>query len=281
MMSKTKGCGKQQKFQMTYEIAWSTDIAVFLVSSGNYCSGSLIMLFMKNKTHTKAWMVLLASIGFQFGALAQNLVVNGGFDSNVTGWSSTNNPIGGYECCKGNPGGFCGLDSTPSATTDPTVSQVITGLVPGVSYMVSGDYEKLIDRGGGSPTGLSFGVAIDGAFLYESPQSNFAWHSFAFSFVATSPSVTLSISAQRNGTGVAYAIDNIVMQRTPQVAAKIAPPNIVLSWPTNAPGFRLQSATDFTAASWSDVTNIPALDGDNYSVTLSPSQGRCFFRLIK
>lgn len=237
---------------------------------------------MNNKTQKKVWLVLAVSIGFQFCALAQNLIVNGGFNTNATGWSAANNSFGGYVCCKGNPGGFFSLDSgTPSLTTDPTVSQVITGLIPGVHYVVSGDYEKEIDRGGGSPTGLSFGVAIDGAFLYESPQSDFAWHSFAFSFAATSPSVTLSISAQRNGTGVSYEIDNIMMQQTPLVVARIAPPNIVLSWPTNVLGFRLQSATNSIAAIWSDVTNAPAVVGGNYSVTMSPTEGRRFFRLIK
>ena len=119
-------------------------------------------------------------------------------------------------------------------------------------------------------------------FSYEAPQSDFAWHSFAFSFVATSSSSTLSISAQRNGTGVAYGIDNLVMQRIPQVAARIVRPNIELSWPTNALGFKLQSATNFPAAVWSDVTNTPALvSGSDYSVTLSPSEGRRFFRLVK
>ena len=124
------------------------------------------MLSMKTKTHTKVCVTLFVSIGFQFSAFAQNLVVNGGFDTDTTGWTASNNAFGGYRCCKGNPGGFCWLDAaTPSATTDPTLSQMVTGLVSGASYVVSGDYEKLIDRGGGSPTGLSFGVAIDGVFL--------------------------------------------------------------------------------------------------------------------
>src|SRR5712671_2792434 len=85
-------------------------------------------------------------------AVAQNLIVNGGFVADATGWSATNNAAGGYACCKGNPGGLFWLDSSPSPTNDPTVSQVVTGLIAGVSYAVSGDYEKLIDRGGGSST---------------------------------------------------------------------------------------------------------------------------------
>jgi hypothetical protein len=227
----------------------------------------------------KVWMVLAASIGFQFCAVAQNLIVNGGFDTTAAGWSASNAALGGYACCKGNPGGLFWLDSAPSPTTDPTISQVVGGLIPDISYAVSGDYEKLIDRGGGSATDLSFGVAIDGVFHYESRQSDFAWHSFGFSFVATSPSITMSISAQRKGTGVSYGIDNIVMQRTPSVTARVVAPNVVLSWPTNALGFSLQSSTNLTAGSWLAVTNTAVIVGSNYAMTLSAPQGKRFFRV--
>lgn len=226
-------------------------------------------------------MSLVACIWCSICATAQNLVVNGGFDVDAVGWTATNLGIGaGYRPSKGNPGGYFGLDNpSPSALTDPTISQVVTGLTPGVSYTVSGDYEKEIDHGGGSPTGLSFGVAIDGTFFYEAHQSDFAWHGFVFMFVASSPSITLSISAQRDGTGVSYGIDNIVMQPTPSVTARVAAPNVVFSWPTNALGFSLQSSTNLTAGSWADVTNTTVIVGSNYSVILSPTQERRFFRL--
>jgi hypothetical protein len=227
------------------------------------------------------WIVVAASICCPFWAAAQNLIVNGGFDTDATGWTASNDsPGGGWACCKGNPGGLFWLDNTtPSLTTDPTISQVVNGQTPGVSYTVSGDYEKLIDRGGGSPTGLSFGVAIDGVFRYEAPQSGWAWHSFGFAFVATSSSVTLSISAQRNGTGVSYGVDNIIMQPTPTFALRIVESNVVLSWPTNTLGFGIQSATNLNAANWSVVTNVPTIIGSNYSVTLSATQQIQFFRL--
>src|SRR5215472_1284148 len=144
---------------------------------------------MNTMIQKKVVVALLAVGGLQSCVLAQNLVVNGGFDTNATGWSASNNALGGYECCKGNPGGCFWLDSTPSLTTDPTVSQVVSGLIPGNSYTVSGNYAKLIDRGGGSVSALSFGVALDGTLYYESLQTDFAWHNFSFQFKATSTSV--------------------------------------------------------------------------------------------
>lgn len=164
-------------------------------------------------------------------------------------------------------------------TNDPTVSQVVTGLTVGISYTVSGDYEKLTDRGGGLPTGLSFGVAIDGVFHYEAPQSDWAWHSFGFGFIATSSRMTLSISSQRNGTGVSYGIDNIVVQPTPSLAVVDDSTRLVFTWPTNTLGFTLQSASNCVAGSWSAITNTPSVTGSNYSVTILPTWESRFFRL--
>lgn len=226
-------------------------------------------------------MMLAAFIGGPSPAIAQNFVTNGRFDTNATGWTAANDSLGGWTCCKGNPGGWFWLDANPSPTTDPTVSQVVNGLTPGVRYAVSGDFERLIDRGGGSPTGLSFGVAIDGVFYYQAPQSDWAWHSFSFSFVAASSSATLSLSAQMNGTGVSYGIDNLVVQPLPVFAFSLAQTNLVFSWPTSTIGFNLQSASDLTAASWSNVTNPPVVVGTNYSVTASATGQIQFFRLKK
>jgi hypothetical protein len=226
------------------------------------------------------WMSLAACVCFPISSAAQNLVVNGGFDTDASSWTSTNIGSGhGFRPSKGNPGGYFELDASPSLLTDPTVNQVVTGFTPGVGYTITGDYEKLVDWGGGSPTGLSFGVAIDGAYLYEAPQSDWAWHSFGFAFVATTSSVTLSISAQRNGTGVSYGVDNIVAQPTPSVTARVVAPNIVFLWPTNVLGFSLQTSTNFAAGSWSAVTNSAVIVGSNYSVTLSATQKNRFFRL--
>ena len=236
---------------------------------------------MTASTQRKTWLVLAASVVCQFCAVAQNLVVNSGFDTNAAGWTASNNTNGGYACCKGNPGGRFLLDSGPSPTTAPTVSQVVSGLVPGSSYAVSGDYAKLIDWGGGSATNLSFGVTLDTVLNFESRQTDFAWHTFGFQFTAASTTTTLSISAQRNGTGVAYQIDNIVVQPAPLLTARVVGPNVVVSWPTNALGFSLQSSTNLAAPNWISVTNASTISCTNYATTLNLSSGKSFFRLRK
>ena len=57
---------------------------------------------------------------------------------------------------------------------------------------------------------------------------------------------------------------------------------VVLSWPTNATDFHLESRADLsTSALWTAVTNVPVRMGDQNVVTNSPSGGHRFFRLTK
>src|SRR2546429_6365599 len=112
-----------------------------------------------------------------------NLVVNGSFSGSANGWLTTNTPGGfGYQSFGGNPGGCVSLDNvTPSASADPTASQTISPLTPGITYAVSGQYLPGKDRGGGSPTDPSFGVAIGGQLLFHAvAPSNGNWQNFAF-----------------------------------------------------------------------------------------------------
>ena len=56
---------------------------------------------------------------------------------------------------------------------------------------------------------------------------------------------------------------------------------IELYWPTNATGFRLQSAVSVGSSPvWGAVTNTPATSGGSYRVTVNPSDASRFFRLI-
>ena len=55
---------------------------------------------------------------------------------------------------------------------------------------------------------------------------------------------------------------------------------VTLSWPTNAPGFFLESTTNL-ATSFSTVTNEPVVAGTHYTVTLPVAYPAEFFRLHK
>jgi hypothetical protein len=155
--------------------------------------------------------ILILSCFIQSVVAQGNLVVNGGFDTDASGWTLTN--VGfGYLPTGGNPPGCVDLDN-PSSLYAPTASQEINSLTPGTFYIVSGDYQS----GGKGIANNSFGVALDGVYLFEanSPPT-YNWYSFSFEYMATSTSALLSISAQLNGTDYPYAIDNIAVNAVPE-----------------------------------------------------------------
>jgi hypothetical protein len=147
-----------------------------------------------------------------------NLVVNGGFDTDASGWAITNvyaSYGGGFTSSVGNPAGsvFLYNPNFGPSHPPPTASQEISSLTPGDLYLVSGDY-----RGGGKNVlDNSFGVAVNGAYFFETEApANSAWYHFSFDYAATSTSALLSISSQMNGTDDSYFIDNISMQVIPE-----------------------------------------------------------------
>jgi PEP-CTERM motif len=133
-----------------------------------------------------------------------NMVVNGGFDTDASGWILTN---GAYWDSKfGNPAPSIGLLGHTAA-----VAQTINNLVLGTTYVVSGDYQVI-----NTTINPSFGVAINDIYLFEiTPQTTRSWINFSFFYTATSSSVNLSLS-QINNSGLEYDIDNIAMYAVPE-----------------------------------------------------------------
>jgi hypothetical protein len=57
------------------------------------------------------------------------------------------------------------------------------------------------------------------------------------------------------------------------------PPTLTFQWSTSAAGYILQESLDLQAA-WTNTTNVPAITGTNYSVTLAANRAM-FFRLYR
>jgi hypothetical protein len=198
------------------------------------------------KSHSRltysAVLACLMLAGFSTHLAAQgNLVFNGGFELDTNGWTELNMTGPGWSSGKGNPGAWVELDEyNPALATDPTISQLINGLVAGETYLVSGDYKKTINRNGVT-NGYSFGVALDGVNYFQTADpGNFLWNSFSFYFTATSSSMLLSLASQMNGTAVSYGIDNIAMFVVPEPAtwAMASLGLLLLAAGNNFPGIR-------------------------------------------
>ncbi len=67
----------------------------------------------------------------------------------------------------------------------------------------------------------------------------------------------------------------------PTIATSMAGNNLVLNWGTNWTGYVLYSTTNFSAgATWTKVTNSPAVIGTSNVMTNSMSSGATFYRLM-
>ena len=128
----------------------------------------LPMNSMKSYRPLRGWipaaLILIAAVANLEGQ--GNLVLNGDFEAGSQGWTLLR---GGFAEAIGSGHGlvvFLGSTNEGPAG-EPTASQSLTGLLPGATYLVSGDYEPEKDRGGASPTNASFGVAFDGIYAFE------------------------------------------------------------------------------------------------------------------
>jgi uncharacterized repeat protein (TIGR03803 family) len=64
----------------------------------------------------------------------------------------------------------------------------------------------------------------------------------------------------------------------PQLAMSLSGTNIILTWPTNAPGFALQSTTNLSSAAWGG-SRTPVILNGQYAVTNPVSGTGMFYRL--
>lgn len=146
-------------------------------------------------------LLLLAAIGAH-----ANLITNGDFESGATGWTG----VTGYNFIAGggNPGSALVLNDYPGPV--PSASQVISGLVLGVTYDITLDAKTYYNCCNSSTT-PGAGVAIDGHqfdFLVVNSQR---WMEYSFSFTYAGINSTLVLSSQRNGTDSDAEFDNVTL----------------------------------------------------------------------
>ena len=94
----------------------------------------------------------------------------------------------------------------------------------------------------------------------------------------------------KNASSSGYSLSFDHIKFTPVVVTPADPPilkaslqsgNVILSWPTNATGFNLESATNFPTAIWTGVIPAPVIVSTNNFVTNTPNTGQRFYRLHK
>jgi hypothetical protein len=67
----------------------------------------------------------------------------------------------------------------------------------------------------------------------------------------------------------------------PVLRAVAAGRDLILSWPTNAAGFVLQSSTLTSPLSWNAAGLLAAVNGTNFTVTIPMTGGGTIYRLCR
>lgn len=170
-------------------------------------------------------LILITAAGLTQAAVATPLITNGGFNTDASGWT-----LGGGSGCysawtaNGNGTGAVVMNACGSADSDPTVSQTVSDLVIGHTYLLSWD-QKLDSAYSGYGYGKTFGIFLgaDGGMpLYTNEIPNTTWQSLSTSFVATSTSQLITFAAELDQrttgvslrTDVSYQIDNVALKDT-------------------------------------------------------------------
>ncbi len=175
----------------------------------------------KRVNHMNARLGAILACGLAMPAMAQT-IVNGNFDLEVprtsfgNGWTGfSNDGSGGWRSSGGNPGGFFILNDGGSAATDPSISQILTDLVIGQQYEITGDYANWIATSTG-PDVASFAADINGIELFAGPRgTRNVWQPFSFVFVADADTATLRLRGEINGTDNDIAVDTIAISLVP------------------------------------------------------------------
>lgn len=148
---------------------------------------------------------------FLFYGTSQALFLNGTFDSNADGWTWEHiDSAGGWRSLGGNPGGNFILNDGGSSSTDPTISQLVSGLTASSWYTLTGDFASEYS-GFGSASALSFGIFADGVVIDTliRPGAEGVWGSFSYNIFANDTDILFAFKGEMNGDDSSYRIDNI------------------------------------------------------------------------
>ena len=167
-------------------------------------------------------VLFTVGIALLFGSMLNaGLVTNGTFSLACVGltapnWTAANtDSFGGCRDTGGNPAGSFILNGTGSAATDPSISQVLAGLIVGQVYVITLDYKTEWCGSNLAPTctGVTLtnaaGVSIDNQLFQITLSPDTTWRTFTTNFTYSGGPTTLIVTGERNGTDAAPRVDNI------------------------------------------------------------------------
>jgi hypothetical protein len=171
---------------------------------------------MKRLSTALVFAAALVGAGAPAQASPINYVVNGDFNvfvpSNGTGggWTSSNiDGAGGWRGSGGLPGASFILNDAGQPATDPTITQLVTGLTAGATYVLSGNYTNVYGCCG-SRGPDTFAIDLDGVLFdrLDYPGTGI-WGSFSYNILVADTDLLLGFRAEIFSDDTEYRIDNI------------------------------------------------------------------------
>jgi uncharacterized repeat protein (TIGR03803 family) len=199
-----------------------------------------------------------------------------------------------------NGSGFTNLHSFTAANYDASFNITNSdGTFPAAGLILSGNtLYGTASRGGSSGNGTVFAIKTDGTGVTN-------LHSFTFTALSgsypgpytnsdgASPQAGLILSGNtlygtasgggRSGVGTVFSLSlGSVSAPAPTLTIVPSGANSILTWPTNATGFTLQSTTNLVSTTvWTNVSPAAVVVNGQYAVTNPVSGTNKFYRLIQ
>jgi uncharacterized repeat protein (TIGR03803 family) len=179
--------------------------------------------------------------------------------------------------------GFTNLHSFMATSTNSSGSYTNSeGAYPYSKLVLSGNTLYGTTLGGGtSGNGTAFKVNTDGSGftnLYSFTGGNDG--AYPYSDLVFSGNTVYGTASQggSSGNGTVFSLSLGSVSR-PQLSIVRSTANVILTWPTNASGFTLQSTTNLASAVWTTNSPPPVIVNGQNTVTNPISGTRMFYRL--
>jgi uncharacterized repeat protein (TIGR03803 family) len=155
------------------------------------------------------------------------------------------------------------------------------GAYPEAGLILSGNtLYGAASQGGTSGNGTLFKVNIDGsgfANLHNFTRGNDGGSPLGGLILSSNILYGTAFDGGSSGYGTVFGFS---LPAPPQLAIILAGINVILTWPTNDPGFTLQSTTNLSPVNWMAVSPAPVVVKGQNTVTNPISSTQQFYQLI-
>ena len=269
----------------------STTVTVNLNSNANsfliaHASGNVIFSNLTaGTTQNRQFDLYVGNGGFETGdftdwTLNGDTLLNFALaydDTNVAGTDALPNVPDQSFVHSGIYGAYLGQWPFNGDPVNGTLSQTIP-TAAGEKLQISFWLTSVADASNDPPTN-GFAVFWNGSTLFMKTNVTASWTNMQYTVFSSGSSGTLQF--EFNNTPGAFGLDDVTVSGilAPSIQSVLSGANVVISWPTSATGYQLQSNTNLNTTNWVTVAPPFTTNGNAISASVPHSGTQKFFRL--